>query len=97
LCQALQNVYSNTGKFKVQWLEADDASQQTFQMSYADKIEAASILTSVSLRRLAKKTYCLSSKQMAMIKRLLQMAAVGKVGEIDDGDSEKETDNEDNG
>jgi hypothetical protein len=95
LCQALQHVYSTTGAFQIQWLEVDASDQSTYHLSHIDKIEAASILTGVKLRRVKKNTFSLLPKQQLMIEKRLKKSLSGSDSDDSDDDQDEDDDDED--
>jgi hypothetical protein len=94
LCQALQRVYADTGSFAIQWLEVDVNDQSTYHLSHVDKIEAASILTSVKIRRVKKDTFNLLPKQQLLIERRLKKSLSGS--DSDDSEDDEDDEDEDN-
>ncbi|WAR19580.1 TNKS1-like protein [Mya arenaria] len=76
LCKTIQNVFTNTRKFKIQWLDLDQPPD-VYKLDFVDTTDADCILTNVKMDRVEKDTY--------KVEEILRKALLKERGEpVDD-------------
>ncbi|KAL4238217.1 hypothetical protein ACF0H5_002929 [Mactra antiquata] len=98
LCKTIQNVFSNTRKFRIQWLDLDQ-EPDIYKLDFVDTTDADCILTNVRMERVARDTYRLPGKEKKRVEEILNKALKKERGEpiedlvipmSDDDDEEEE-------
>lgn len=84
LCRTQQNVFSNTKKFKIQWLDMD-AESKCYKFDFLDSTDVECVLTNIKMDRVARETYQLPESEKNRIEMILTKALKKEKGEpIDD-------------
>ncbi|XP_052767208.1 poly [ADP-ribose] polymerase tankyrase-like isoform X2 [Mya arenaria] len=84
LCKTIQNVFTNTRKFKIQWLDLDQPPD-VYKLDFVDTTDADCILTNVKMDRVEKDTYKLPIKEQTRVEEILRKALLKERGEpVDD-------------
>ena len=56
LCRTAQNFFSNTRKFKIQWLDLNEPPN-TYKLDFLDSTDADCVLTNVKMERVSRETF----------------------------------------
>ncbi|XP_045173685.2 poly [ADP-ribose] polymerase tankyrase-like [Mercenaria mercenaria] len=80
LCKTIQNVFGNTRKFKIQWLDLAEPPD-VYKLDFADTTDADCILTNVKMDRVARDTYRLPIKEQTRVEEILHRALKKERGE----------------
>lgn len=80
LCKTIQNVFSNTRKFKIQWLDLGEPPD-VYKLDFVDNTDADCILTNVKMERVARDTYRLPIKEQTRVEEILHRALKKERGE----------------
>ena len=56
LCKTIQNVFDNTRKFRIQWLDLIEPPD-VYKLDFVDNTDADCILTNVKMEKVVKDTY----------------------------------------
>ncbi|XP_052272329.1 poly [ADP-ribose] polymerase tankyrase-like isoform X2 [Dreissena polymorpha] len=84
LCKTLQNVFDNTRKFRIQWLDLCNPPD-VYKIDFPDSTDADCILTNVKMERLEKDMYKLPMKEQTRVEEILHKALKKERGEpVDD-------------
>ncbi|XP_052057851.1 poly [ADP-ribose] polymerase tankyrase-like isoform X2 [Mytilus californianus] len=86
LCRTQQNVFSNTKKFKIQWLDMDEVTKH-YKFDFLDSTDIECVLTNIKMDRVARETYTLPDSEKKRIEMILTKAIRKEKGmPIDDID-----------
>ena len=95
LCRTQQNVFSNTKKFKIQWLDMN-AESKCYKFDFLDSTDVECVLTNIKMDRVARETYQLPESEKNRIEMILTKALKKEKGEpIDDIEIPAENDMDD--
>ncbi|XP_055713380.1 titin-like isoform X2 [Phlebotomus papatasi] len=74
LCQAQHNVYKSSPRIRIQWLSEEKANSTMYIPDFYDITDLDCVLTSVELKKQAKKLYKLPEKELERIQNILKKA-----------------------
>ncbi|XP_031636656.1 transcriptional regulator of filamentous growth FLO8-like isoform X2 [Contarinia nasturtii] len=74
LCQTMYNVYKTSPKIRIRWLSEGATEKNIYCLDYMDTTDIECVLTSVSLNKLAKGKFELTSAEHERIESILKKA-----------------------
>uniref|UniRef100_A0A1B0CUV5 Uncharacterized protein n=1 Tax=Lutzomyia longipalpis TaxID=7200 RepID=A0A1B0CUV5_LUTLO len=74
LCQTQQNVYKSSPRIRIQWLSEEKPDSKMYIPDFYDTTDLECVLTSVELKKKAKKLYELPAKELERIRNILKKA-----------------------
>ncbi|KAK3611456.1 hypothetical protein CHS0354_032737 [Potamilus streckersoni] len=90
LCKTNQNVFNNTKRFKIQWLDLEQAPD-LYKIDFMDSTDIECVLTNVKMERVSRDTYRLPNKEQTRVENILNKAIRKERGEpVDEEDEDLE-------
>ncbi|KAL3874859.1 hypothetical protein ACJMK2_037816 [Sinanodonta woodiana] len=90
LCKTNQNVFNNTKRFKIQWLDLEQAPDM-YKIDFMDSTDIECVLSNVKMERVSRDSFRLPDKEKTRVENILNKAIRKERGEpVDEEDVDLE-------